>query len=162
MKTFSLIVVLSCIFSVLALAQDTSLAVTSNGNVGIGTTTPVAKLDVNGGVNMEGELNRNETSNANLIPIAYANVNANGTINTEATTDNVSLNSHSSGSGNYYFNIDGYNVSYLTTMCIATLNGGGGEISWNSAGGGATLYIGTRNSDGSDADKAFTFIVYKK
>ena len=143
------------------------MAIKSNGNVGIGTLTPDSELDVNGTVTISGpntnELNRAQTGDANLVPIAYANVNSDGTINTVATTDNVTLSSHSAGSGNYYFNIDGVNVSYLTTVCFAILNGsGGGEIYWNSAGGGDTLFIATRNSAGGQEDKAFTFVVYKK
>jgi len=239
MKTFSLLIVLFFVYSIIAFAQDTSFAVSSNGNVGIGTSTPGAKLEVNSGsqyinsrfttsavastisfhnsvvtsdevmVGAQGsdlrlitngtdrvaiksdgkvgigtltpdseldvngtmtisgantnELNRTQTGDANLVPIAYANVNTNGTINTVATTSNVTLDSHTAGTGNYYFTIAGVNVSYLTTICIAILNGsGGGEIFWNSSGGGATLHIATRSSTGASEDKAFTFVVYKK
>jgi hypothetical protein len=138
------------------------MAVKSDGKVGIGTLSPASELDVNGTVTVGGKLNRYETDTANLAPIAYANVNSDGTINTVATTDNVTLSSHSAGSGNYYFTIAGYNVLYSEAMCIATLRSGSGEISWSSAGGGATLYIGTKNSSGVAEDKNFTFIVYKK
>ena len=143
------------------------IAIKNDGKVGIGTLSPASELGVNGTITISGantnELNRTQTSDANLVPIAYANVNSDGTLNTVATTDNVTLNSHTAGSGNYYFDITGVNVSYLTTMCIATLNGsGGGEIYWNSAGGGAQLAILTRSSTGTATDKAFTFIVYKK
>lgn len=238
MKTFSLLIVLFFVYSVIAFAQDTSFAVSSNGNVGIGTATPGAKLEVNSGSDMistrfttsstfsgvafqnsvvssdqvfigaqgsdlrlvtngndriaikndgavgigtlnpaskldvngtmtisganTNELNRTQTGDANLVPIAYANVNTDGSLNSVATTSNVTLDSHTAGSGNYYFTISGVNVSYLTTVCIAIINGSGGEIYWSSSGGGATLFIGTRNSTGATEDKAFTFVVYKK
>jgi hypothetical protein len=137
-----------------------------DGYIGIGTITPVSALDVTGTVTLSGsnnELNRTQTSDANLLPIAYANVNSDGTLNMVATTSNVSLASHSAGSGNYYFVIADVNVSYLTTVCVATLNSTtGGEISWNSLGGGDNLGIYTRSSSGTALDKAFTFVVYKK
>jgi len=162
MKLFSLLIVSFLIYTFAAFAQDTSLAVSNNGNVGIGTVNPATKLDVNGAITLEGELRRNETGNANLVPIAYANVDANGTIRTDATTNNVTFDSHTAGSGNYYFTIAGYSVYYTNTMCVATLLGEAGEISWASSGGGSVLYIGTRNSSGVSEDKPFTFIVYKK
>lgn len=112
---------------------------------------------------VEGEIQTNPTGDANMVPIAYASVSSDGTIRTVTSTSNVTLSSHSSGSGNYYFTIDGWNVSYLTTVCIATLNGTtGGEISWNSLGGGTSLGIYTRSSTGTAQNKEFTFVVYKK
>ena len=41
----------------LVFSQDTTLTITSNGNVGIGTTTPTAKLDVDGSLAV-GDLSR--------------------------------------------------------------------------------------------------------
>jgi hypothetical protein len=141
------------------------IVVDETGNVGIGTDNPNSTLEVAGTAVLSGtenELNRTQTGDANLVPIAYANVNADGTLNMAATTTNVSLYSHSSGSGNYYFTIDGFDVSYLTTVCVATINSDGGEINWGSAGGGANLLIQTRSSTGTSEDKRFTFVVYKK
>jgi hypothetical protein len=166
MKTFAVLLMVFLIYSTTSFAQDTSLAVSSSGNVGIGTAAPASKLDVNGTMTISGantnELNRSETGDANLVPIAYANVNSDGTINTGASTDNVTLSSHSAGSGNYYFAIAGESVNYTDVVCIATLNGSPGLISWGSSGGGTVLYIGTADNTGTSTDLAFTFIIYKK
>ena len=51
------------------------------GNVGIGTPTPGARLDVEGNIRMSGEVQSVSTGPANLVPICYGIVNiANGTI----------------------------------------------------------------------------------
>lgn len=138
----------------------------NNGYVGIGTVAnPSSPLEVGGTVKITGstgEINRTQTGNANLVPIAYANVNSNGVINTAATTENVTLANHAPGSGNYFFNISGESIYYTDYVCIATINGtSGGEISWNSVGG-QQLSIYTRDSAGAASDKGFTFVLYKK
>jgi hypothetical protein len=145
--------------------MDDPLVIDYSANfIGIGTPYPESKLSVNGTVTISGdnasELNRTQTGNANLVPIAYGNVNADGTINIGATTSNVTLAGHTPGSGNYYFTITGENIYYPNYVGIATLNGQGGEINWSSAGG--ELYIGTANSAGTPTDKPFTFVIYKK
>ncbi|HMN25864.1 MAG TPA: hypothetical protein PKE38_15275 [Ignavibacteriaceae bacterium] len=138
----------------------------NHGYVGIGgVVNPSSPLEVGGTVKITGstsEVNRTQTGNANLVPIAYANVTANGVISTEATTDNVTLATHTPGSGNYYFNIAGENIYYTDYVCIATINGtSGGEIFWASMSG-QQLAIYTRDSAGAASDKGFTFVLYKK
>ena len=63
MKTFSLLIVLFFVYSIIAFAQDTSFAVSSNGNVGIGTTNPSAKLDVVGDIAVSGTVDGVDLSN---------------------------------------------------------------------------------------------------
>lgn len=126
-----------------------------------------------GNVNVEGsltiggnntnELNRSQTGDANLVPIAYGNVTnpSTGHLNSGASTSNVNLEIHPAGSGMYYYTISGENISWATNyVCVATLNGGPGEIAWNSANG--MLMILTFDSNGVPADKAFSFVLYKK
>lgn len=50
------------------------------GKVGIGTKNPTAKLDVNGNIRLSGILRHTTTSVANMIPICYGVVEANGNI----------------------------------------------------------------------------------
>lgn len=52
----------------------------STGNVGIGMTSPVDKLAVNGSVIVSNFIKRPSTGNANLVPISYGIVNSNGDV----------------------------------------------------------------------------------
>lgn len=138
----------------------------SNGYVGIGNVAnPSSPLEVAGTVTITGsasEVNRTQTGNANLVPIAYANVSPDGTISTAATTENVTLTSHAAGSGNYYFDIAGENIYFNNYVCIATIIGSSsGEISWGTTISNQ-LVIYTRDSAGAPSDRGFTFVVYKK
>ena len=135
-----------------------------NNRVGINTTSPTQALDVDGTILITGgnanELNRTQTGDANLAPIAYGNFAANGTIYGPSTTGNVSLASHTIGSGLYYVVISGEAIFYQNYVVAATLNGNAGEISWNSVGG--QLIIQTFDSSGNPSDRSFNFVVYKK
>ncbi len=46
------------------------MKILSNGNVGIGISSPAEKLDVVGNIKVSGEVNRTSTGAANLVPIA--------------------------------------------------------------------------------------------
>jgi len=126
------------------------------------TTNYAAYFDVGDVCINTGEMNRTKTTDANLVPIAYGNVTnpATGALQTSSTTSNVSFNSHTGGTGYYYYTISGETVTYSDYVVIATLNGAAGEISWSSAGG--LLVISTYNSAGTSTDKPFSFVVYKK
>ena len=132
------------------------------GNVGIGDLSPDAKLDVEGTVNIGGtnasELNRAQTSAANLVPIAYGQVHANGTFSTAAGTPNFTVTR--SGVGVYDITITGESIYYYNYTVSGTLIGPGpGFIIAGSASN--MLRFSVYNTAGAAMDRAFYFIVYK-
>lgn len=130
--------------------------------VGIGKWLPMSTLDVDGTILLSGtntnELNRTQTSDANLVPIAYGNIAADGTIRTNASTSNFTVSKL--GTGYYQISITGENFIYSNYTCIVSLIGEFGDIYWDSDSD--NLIIVTANSAGSQADKLFSFVVYKK
>ncbi|GIV28109.1 MAG: hypothetical protein KatS3mg027_1923 [Bacteroidia bacterium] len=134
-----------------------------SNRVGIGVPNPQQMLDVNGTVLISGantnELNRAQTSDANLVPIAYGNIDFAGVINPASSTDNFSVSK--TGTGEYRIDITGESYHYQSYTTIATINSGSpGFITINSISG--DLFIRTYNSTGLPSDTHFTFVVYKK
>lgn len=62
------------------LLLQTSSGLAVGGRVGIGTSNPTTKLDVGGSIRFNGKLNSSLTGTANLAPIAYGRIDADGTI----------------------------------------------------------------------------------
>jgi hypothetical protein len=56
------------------------MTLTGEGRLGLGNSNPSERLDVTGNVRISGEVNRTATGAANLVPVAYGTVLANGTI----------------------------------------------------------------------------------
>lgn len=114
----------------------------------------------NGTATVTGEVNRTQTSTANLVPIAYGNISENGIKNMASTTDNVSV--ARLGNGFYEITITGETYDMMNYTTIATLNNENifGFISSGSIAGKLTVY--TANSSGVASDRFFTFVVYKK
>jgi len=132
------------------------------GNIGIGTSTPGSKLDVEGTVSIGGgntsELNRDQTTTANLVPICYGCVSAAGTIHAAGSTTNFTI--IKTGTGVYEINISGVVVDYYNFTVSATLIGPGPAfIVTGSANGHVT--VNTFNTTGVATDRAFYFVVYK-
>lgn len=84
----------------LILQVGNASAFTTAGNVGIGINAPEEKLDVSGNIRISGELNRNSTGSANLVPFAYGKVSSSGTV--ISGTGNFSV---SNGGGLYTLTI---------------------------------------------------------
>lgn len=109
---------------------------------------------------MTGEVNRTQTSTANLVPVAYGNISGNGSKNVASTTDNISV--VRLGNGFYEITITGETYDMMNYTTIASLNNENvfGFISTGSSGSKLTVY--TANSSGVASDRFFTFVVYKK
>jgi hypothetical protein len=129
---------------------------TNGVNVGIGTTNPQAKLDVVGTALISGEINRPSTGAANLVPIAYGNISANGNIE--------------SGTGNFTVTLDAANVyiiqitgeNYNTTGYITQITPRGTSAHFAVANANANrLTVRVFNITGTVVANAFHFVVYK-
>jgi hypothetical protein len=117
-------------FSISSLNNNVSVAdiirISSTNYVGIGTPSPGAKLDVQGGdINTSGEVNRTSTGAANMVPIAYGSIDQNGNI--------------LGGSGNFTVTFTGGNT-YSITIAGETYTASGyiTNVTTNVASGGCT------------------------
>ncbi|PIR86066.1 hypothetical protein COU14_01055 [Candidatus Kaiserbacteria bacterium CG10_big_fil_rev_8_21_14_0_10_44_10] len=113
-------------------AGSQSLKITNTGNVGIGTTSPTAKLDVNGGFNLTGDIFN--TSNT-------ARVKSNGDIEMHLDEDdnNISVFSIKDGTNSSLFYLPESGSAYLNTS---------GNFGIGTTTPGATLDV--LKSTGSD------------
>lgn len=144
-------------------ASTTRMIIDNNGRVGIGKN-PVQTLDVKGTINVSGgfgnEVNRSNTSNADLLPIAYGSVDLNGNI---LTSNSGNFILFKLGTGVYEIDFtDGFNSINFTVL--ATLSSGPGEIAASNSLTGSLpgkFKIRTYNSAGTPVDKDFNFVVYK-
>jgi hypothetical protein len=136
-----------------------------NGQIGIGTTTPTALLDIAGTTNITGgntsELNRTQTGSANLVPIAFASISANAsTVN--ASTGNVSVNWNSTNN-NYEVTITGetYTNSNYVTMVTAIGSSSNVKVETTASAGKLIVTIHAGDLGGTNIQNAFQFITYK-
>lgn len=135
----------------------------NTANVGIGTSTPSSKLDVNGTITITGnnnELNRPQTGAANLVPIAYGSVNAAGTPSV-ANTGNFTVNLVDGTLDDYYeisFNDGSY---YTSTEYITVVTPGEDNLKVSAKGVNGLLKIKFTNVSNNGLQSAFQFIVYK-
>jgi hypothetical protein len=144
-------------------ASETRMIIDNIGRVGIGKI-PVQTLDVKGTINVSGgfvnEVNRSNTSNADLLPVAYGSIDLSGNI---LTSNSGNFILFKLGTGVYEIDFtDGFNSINFTV--IATLATGPGEIAASNSVSGSTpgkFKIRTYNSAGTPVDKDFNFVVYK-
>jgi hypothetical protein len=136
------------------------LRINHNGNIGINTPTPTSPLDVNGTITVSGtsnEINRTQTGAANLLPIAYGSVNANGSINT--------------GTGNYTVTwIGGFDNEYEITITGENYNSSGyitlatpidENLKVRAASSSGKLIVTIHTAGNTKTQSPFQFIVYK-
>ena len=130
---------------------------TNSDKVGIGTTTPSEKLEVDGNIKLSGEVNRSAQNSADLIPIAY------GVISYDANVLSGSGNftvSHPA-TGDYRITISGetFNSNDYTVVASARNTTGARIVTVGDKNG--DLRICVWKSDGSATDNTFHFVVYK-
>lgn len=133
--------------------------ITGNGSVGIGTLTPLSKLDVNGDINTNGKFSRTPTGTANLVPIVFGTVDGAGNIYPDASTSNFSV--AKVGLGIYDISINGelFDITKFA-VSITLADGYPGFTSYSSFNN--TLEIITSDISGLSTDRIFSFQVYKK
>ena len=141
-------------------SPDARLVVNATGNVGIGFMSPDEKLEINGNMNLNGEINRKSTTGtANLVPVAYGTINSNGDI--LSGTGNFTC----TWTGNHYeiiINGEDYYWTNYTTL-VTTIAGGDKIASTNSGGQGENkLNIWFLDvSSSTDEQRIFQFVTYK-
>ena len=144
-------------------ASETRMIIDNSGRIGIGKI-PVQTLDVKGTINVSGgfgnEINRSNTSNADLLPIAYGSIDLSGNI---LTSNSGNFILFKLGTGVYEIDFtDGFSSINFTVN--ATLSAGPGEIAASNSLTGSSsgkFKIRTYNSAGTPVDKDFNFVVYK-
>ncbi len=135
---------------------------TTDTNVGIGTTSPTAKLEVAGGdIKVSGEVQRPSTGNANLIPIAYGYIAGGGSI--ISSTGNMTSSNPSTGT--YNITVSGETISSTGYFAIVTPVGGSGfgvtaKVQANA--GGYDVYLrDTQGGSGNTINNDFYIVIYK-
>jgi len=114
------------------------------------------KVDVTGDVTAEGEIRREQTGAANMVPIAYGYVSATGAMS-GAKTSNVSCTKTATGSYNITIAGESFNYTqYIVQVTPVGYNGTGRVL-----GGGTTMQVRTYNTSFASSDMAFYFVVYK-
>lgn len=102
------------------------------------------------------EINRNQSGTANIVPVCYGSVEANGTKNNSGSTTNFSVTRISAGV--YEITITGETYSQDTHCAIASL-GDPGFINTNEVTG--KLRINTYNTSYAANDREFSFVVFR-
>ena len=131
------------------------MMVKSNCNVGIGTTNPDAKLDVNGDLNVAGELQRSATGKTNMLPICYGFIQFDGTI----ITGSGNFTAVRKQVGEFTITIDGENFN--AQDYIATVTAMGIPFLTSYSASENNLIIEMENSAGSPVLGNVSFVVYK-
>jgi hypothetical protein len=122
------------------------------------STNQYGNVVAQGNITTGNKIQRGTSDTTNMLPIAWATVSNLGVV--YAGSSNISLVSHTTGTGVYTFTISGESYYYQTHACVATLDGALGFIQATSSGG--NLYISTANTSGTPTDEYFQFVIYKK
>ncbi len=132
------------------------LTIDDNGRIGISKTNPNATLDVNGDIQLSGELRTTITGSANMIPIAYGYVSPSGVLSGSAGSLTVAR----LAPGLYEITISGRTYSNTSMVTNATIVGSTYGFITTDVNSGKLL-VRTKNASGIDTDIQFHFVVYQ-
>ncbi|MBC6609915.1 hypothetical protein H8B15_03210 [Hymenobacter sp. BT507] len=158
------------------------LSISSSGQVGIGTTTPAATLDVNGATRATNLTATDAvqagtvlastnvqtfavltpaTGNHNMLVQAYGSIGSAG--NAYGSTDNYSVN-HTPGSNTYRIRFTPASGLGSTTLSAAVVNltlyGTNPGFATYTATESGSIDVTTTNANGQAAERGFSFTVY--
>lgn len=127
------------------------------GYMGIGVIEPTEKLEVDGNIKVSGEVNRNSTGTANMIPIAYGMLNADGTVSVSNTTSNITATKE--GTGIYHVTIADETFTYFDFVPSLTALTEGTIASAGSVSG--KMIVKLTDHNGTAVDGRVYFVIYK-
>ncbi|MBA4852123.1 hypothetical protein [Emticicia sp. BO119] len=141
------------------------LFATNGGRVGINTTTPQEKLDVQGNVRilgsiaMAGEITKTNVAEGSFLPLCYGKVSFGG----DRASGSSNFTSENTSTGHYTI----YNASILyTSTIIVTLNSSNAQIvaSAGCSDGECHVYLKdgfSNNNSFAFIDQPFYFVIYR-
>jgi hypothetical protein len=138
--------------------DESNVVVTSGtGNMGIGVLEPTEKLEVDGNVKIGGEVNRNSTGTANMVPIAYGMLNADGTVSVLNSTANITATKE--GTGVYHVTIADETFTYFGYVPSLTALSEGTIANVGSVSG--KMIVKLTDHTGTAVDGRVYFVIYK-
>ena len=147
-----------------ASSLEERMTIKYDGDVGIGTVNPTAKLDVNGDIKTSGEIHGPATGASNMIPIAYGRIASSGAIVAGSNNFTVTRNV----TGRYAIIISGVTAEQSREIALVAtrvnfLNppgfiGGGSGFS----GGSPAIIVFTYSIAGEPENIGFSFTAYEQ
>jgi hypothetical protein len=135
------------------------MKILSNGNVGIGISSPAEKLDVVGNIKVSGEINRTATGAANLVPIAFGNVSASG--GTLGGTGNFTVTKFVGVPGIYDIVISGETSLSSSNYFFSAVSHSANPQFTTAFPFGGAFRVKIFDENGGGEDGIFSFFVYK-
>jgi len=134
-----------------------ALCVKDAGDVGIGTTTPTHKLEVDGDVHITGDLTTDRYTNP-ALPIAYGFVSFDGTL--ASGTSNITATSWNAASSCYEITISDEFYFYCDYVTVVTVSDASDYNATTNSGDG-DLLVFLHDTAGDPIQNNFQFVIYK-
>ena len=110
-------------------------------------------------ISLTGKLKNSESGDADMKAYLYGEVDADGTLKSEGSTDGFTVTK--TGTGSYKITFDTAFAHYYEYIAVATIRyNGKGFISTDKYG--AYINIKTYDTSGTAADRYFDFVIFKK